>query len=61
MDIVKDVSEAIGVVPLLKPIFASVAGLLRAVQVSIRIRHIRRICVAMLLYSHSGLIDDLPP
>ena len=34
LDILKDASEAVGVVPLLKPIFASVAGLLRAVQVS---------------------------
>ncbi|RXW23941.1 hypothetical protein EST38_g1902 [Candolleomyces aberdarensis] len=32
LDILKDASEAVGVVPLLKPIFASVAGLLRAVQ-----------------------------
>ena len=34
-DMLKDASEAIGVVPVLKPIFASVAGLLRAVQVSL--------------------------
>ncbi|RXW22015.1 hypothetical protein EST38_g3829 [Candolleomyces aberdarensis] len=32
LDILKDASEAIGVVPLLKPIFASVAILLRTVQ-----------------------------
>ncbi|RXW16055.1 hypothetical protein EST38_g9799 [Candolleomyces aberdarensis] len=32
LDILKDASEAIGVVPVLKPIFASVAGVLQAVQ-----------------------------
>ena len=35
LDILKDASGAISVVPLLKPIVASVAGLLRAVQVSL--------------------------
>ena len=49
LDILKEVTGAIGVVPFLKPIFASVVGLLRSVQVN------TNLCLASIIVSFCRL------